>query len=239
MTYYTGSIAAVPTARKQEYIAHTQAAWPMFKSLGATRMIETWGVDVPPGKHTDFQGAVEARDDESIVFAWITWPDRATADAAWTAMMSEPDKFDMPEMPFDGSRMIFGSFAPVFSEGETAGKGYYQGFTLAVPEGNQQPYVEMAAQGWEMFHKLGALGMVEAWAADVPRGKKTDFYRAVKAEDGEVVVFSWCLWPDRATCEAAKSSMEAEMAGFDFSTMPFDGKRMIWGGFEPIFDSAA
>jgi uncharacterized protein YbaA (DUF1428 family) len=239
MTYYTGSIAAVPTARKDDYIAHATAAWNVFKALGATSMVETWGVDVPRGKHTDFQGAVAAKDDESIAFGFIEWPDKATADAAWTQIMTQPEKHPMPEMPLDGSRMIFGGFAPVFSQGVTAANGYYQGFTLAVPQGNQSAYVEMARDGWNMFTQYGALGMVEAWAEDVPHGKQTDFYRAVKAEDGEVPVFSWCVWPDRDTCKAAQTKMEAEMADFDFSTMPFDGKRMIWGGFEPVFVATA
>ena len=90
-----------------------------------------------------------------------------------------------------------------------------------------------------MFQKGGALGMIETWGEDVPRGKKTDFYRATKAEEGEVPVFSWTAWPDRATCDAAAKAMEAEMGDFDPSQMPFDGMRLMWAGFEPIFDSAA
>ncbi|MFN3274086.1 MAG: DUF1428 domain-containing protein [Paracoccus sp. (in: a-proteobacteria)] len=239
MTFLTGSVAAVPTANKARYLEHVKAVWPLMKSYGATRMVETWGVDVPRGKVTDFYGAVEARDDETIVFAWIEWPDRATADAAWPRMQSDPAMKEIPEMPFDGSRMIFGGFAPVFEAGPRAGGGYYQGFLLAVPEGNQDAYVQMAAEGWAMFHKGGALGMVETWGVDVPRGKVTDIYRATRAEAGEVPVFSWTLWPDRATCDAAARAMEAEMAGFDASQMPFDGMRMMWAGFEPLFDSDA
>lgn len=239
MTYYTGAVAAVPTANKQKYIDHAKAAWEMFKSHGATRMVETWGVDVPKGKVTDFQGAVNAKDDETVVFSWIAWPDRPTADAAWQKMESDPEMANMPAMPFDGSRMIWGGFAPVFDQGTDAGAGYYQGFTLAVPAANKDRYVDMCTMGWEMFEKRGAGGMIEAWGEDVPHGKQTDFYRATKAEDGEIPVFSWVAWPDRATCDAAARAMQEDMSGVDMPEMPFDGMRMMWAGFEPVFDSAS
>ena len=114
MTYYTGSIAAVPTANKQNYIAHISAVWPMFKSYGATRMVETWGEDVPHGKQTDFYRATKAEDGEVAVFSWTAWPDRATCDAAASAMEAEMHGIDMPEMPFDGMRMMWAGFAPIF-----------------------------------------------------------------------------------------------------------------------------
>ncbi len=238
MPYYTGLIAAVPTARKQDYIDHAAASWPVFQAHGATRMVETWGVDVPKGHTTDFHRTVEAGDDETVVFSWIAWPDRAACDAAWQAMEEDGSMATIPEMPFDGSRMVFGGFSPVFEQGEPMGSDYYQGFTLAVPGSNRAAYVDMARQAWDMFAKRGALGTVEAWGEDVPHGKRTDFYRATKAEENEVPVFSWISWPDRATCDAAAKAMEAEMDPADFpSEMPFDGKRMMWGGFETIFDS--
>ena len=237
MAYYTGSVGAVPTTNRDKYIEHLSVAWPMLRSYGATRMVETWGADVPKGKVTDFFGAVEAKEDEAIVFAWIEWPDKATADASWQKMQEDPAMKDMPPMPFDGSRMVFGGFSPVYEAGQPVGAGYYQGFLLAVPEANKEAYVKMADEGWQMFRKGGATGMIENWGEDVPRGKKNDFYTATKAEAGEVVVFSWTAWPDRATCDAAARAMEAEMSDFDASTMPFDGMRMMWGGFEPLFDS--
>ncbi|ASM74484.1 MULTISPECIES: DUF1428 domain-containing protein [Roseobacteraceae] len=238
MTYLTGAVAAVPTANKDKYNDHVTAAWPLFKSYGATRMVENWGADVPKGKVTDFYGAVQAKEDETIVFSWIEWPDKATADASWGKMQDDPAMKDLPEMPFDGSRMVFGGFAPVYEAGTREGAGYYQGFLLAVPEKNKAPYAEMAHEGWKMFEKGGALGMIENWGEDVPHGKTTDFYRATKAEKGEVPVFSWTAWPDRATCDAAAKAMEAEMSDMDMSDMPFDGMRMMWAGFEPLFDSA-
>ncbi|TKW66400.1 MAG: DUF1428 domain-containing protein [Paracoccus denitrificans] len=237
MTYYTGMVAAVPTANKQAYIDHAKAAWPLFQKHGAVRTVETWGVDTPKGKVTDFQGAVQAKDDETIVFTWIEWPDRAAADKAWQAMESDPDMAAMGEMPFDGSRMIYGGFEPVMSAGQVDGADHYQGFLLAVPEKNRDAYEKMAHDAWGMFQKFGCLGIAENWGVDVPRGKQTDFYRATKAEDGEAVLFSWTAWPDRATCDEAGKKMEAEMEGVEMPEMPFDGKRMMWGGFETIFDS--
>lgn len=239
MAYFTGSVAAVPTANKHKYLEHVAAVWPLFKSYGATRMIETWGVDVPKGKVTDFYGAVDAGEGEAIVFSWIEWPDKATADASWQKMQDDPAMAQIPQMPFDGSRMIFGGFSPVYEAGQHSGAGYYQGFLLAVPEKNKAAYAAMADEGWTLFRKGGAGGMIENWGEDVPRGKKTDFYRATKHEEGEIPVFSWIAWPDRATCDAAAKAMEAEMGDMDMSAMPFDGMRMMWAGFEPLFDSEA
>lgn len=237
MTYFTGSIAAVPPANRQKYIDHVKAAWPLFRRHGATRMVECWGVDVPRGKVNDLYRAVDARGDEAVVFAWVEWPDKEAADAAREKMWAGPDMADM-EMPFDGSRMIFGGFAPVFSGGSDRGAGYIQGFALAVPEKNPDAYVRMAGEAWEGgFRPHGCLGIVEAWGVDVPRGKLTDFYRASNAREGEVPVFSWIAWPDRTTCDAAGRAMEADMAGQEMPEMPFDGMRMMWGGFEPVFDS--
>ncbi|NHF73529.1 DUF1428 domain-containing protein [Paracoccus xiamenensis] len=238
MTYFTGMIAAVPTANKQAYTDHARAAWPLFQKYGAIRTVETWGVDTPKGKVTDFQGVVRAKDDETIVFTWIEWPDRAAADKAWEGMQNDPDMAAMGEMPFDGARMVFGGFEPLMAEGQIAGAPYYQGFLLAVPEKNKDAYTAMAKDAWGMFEKFGCLGIAENWGVDVPHGKLTDMYRGTKAEDGEAIVFSWTAWPDRKTCEEAGQKMQAEMEGQEMPEMPFDGMRMIWGGFETIFDSA-
>lgn len=237
MTYFTGSIAAVPNANRRDYIDHVTAVWPLFRNHGATRIVETWGVDVPRGKVNDLYGAVHARQDEAVTFSWLEWPDKATADAAWQEIPGDPAMTGM-RMPFDGSRMIFGGFEPVFVGGTDRGAGYFQGFALAVPEKNKAAYVRMAREAWEeAFRPNGGLGIVEAWGVDVPHGRQTDFYRASKAEEGEVPLFSWTAWPDKATCDAASRAMEAGMEGQEFPEMPFDGTRMMWGGFEPLFDS--
>lgn len=118
MTYIDGFVIAVPTANRQKFIDHANMADGLFLEMGATRVIECWGDDVPDGQHTDFRKAVQATDDENVVFSWIEWPDKATRDAGMARMMSAD--FSDPRMdpaknpmPFDGKRMIFGGFAPV------------------------------------------------------------------------------------------------------------------------------
>lgn len=105
---------------KQAYIAHAAKAWPHFRKRDAVRMVETWGEDVPHGTQTDFYRATMANDDEVVVFSWIEWPDRATADKAWADMMADASMAaDLGEMPFDGSRMFWGGFAPIFDSERT------------------------------------------------------------------------------------------------------------------------
>ena len=113
MSYITGCLVPVPTANKQKYADHATKSWPIFQKRGALRMVETWGVDVPHGKVTDFYMAAKAKEDETIVYSWIEWPDRATADAAFATMMDDPEMQNMGEMPFDGIRMMWGGFEPL------------------------------------------------------------------------------------------------------------------------------
>lgn len=118
MTYVDGFVLAVPTANKQKFIDHAQKGDSVFLELGAVRILECWGDDVPEGKITDFRGAVKATEEETVVFSWVEWPDKATRDAAVARMddlMKTDDRFN-PEknpMPFDGMRMIYGGFTPV------------------------------------------------------------------------------------------------------------------------------
>ena len=112
---------------------------------------------------------------------------------------------------------------------------YIQGFLIPVPEDKKEAYRAVAQKFADIMKDQGMIEVVEAWEADVPDGKLTDFRKAVQLEAGEKVVFSWVIWPDKATCEAAHESMMAtEMAELMKETMPFDGKRMIFGGFEPL-----
>jgi uncharacterized protein YbaA (DUF1428 family) len=114
MSYVDGFVAAVPTANREAYLAHAEGAWAMFAELGAVSSWECWGDEVPEGKLTSFPMAVKAAPDETVVFAWIEWPDKATRDAAWQKMQSDPQAGDqMGEMPFDGKRMIYGGFMPI------------------------------------------------------------------------------------------------------------------------------
>lgn len=122
MTYVDGFVIACPTENKEKFIAHARQGDSVFMDMGALRVVECWGDDVPAGKTTDFRMAVKAEDGESVLFSWIEWPDKATRDAGMaklTEMMNDPSKVDPrmdPEknpMPFDGKRMIFGGFSPV------------------------------------------------------------------------------------------------------------------------------
>ncbi|NEX95217.1 DUF1428 domain-containing protein [Caulobacter sp. 17J65-9] len=109
MSYVDGMVAAVPTANKDAYLAHARAMAAIFKEYGATRVVETWGDDVPEGKVTDFRRSVQATPDETVVFSWVTWPDKAARDAGWAKMMQDT-RMQAHDMPFDGKRMIYGGF---------------------------------------------------------------------------------------------------------------------------------
>lgn len=238
MTYVQGFVAAVPTANKEKYRKQASDAAPLFKQFGAMRMVEGWGDDVPKGKVTDFQGAVQARDDETVVFSWMEYPDRATYDAANKKMMEDPRmKEMMTDMPFDGKRMIYGGFESIVDEVGRGRSGYADGYVLAVPHESKQAYRELAAKAADVFKEYGATRIVEAWGDDVPDGQVTDFRRAVKAEAAENVVFSFVEWPDKATRDAAwPKIMKDERLQPDHDKMLFDGQRMVWGGFQPILD---
>ncbi len=122
MSYVDGFVIAVPAANKQKFIDHAKQGDSVFMDLGATRVVECWGDDVSVGKVTDFRKAVQAKDDETIVFSWIEWPDKDTRDAAYATMtewMQDPEKADprmdaeKNPMPYDGKRLIYGGFAPI------------------------------------------------------------------------------------------------------------------------------
>ena len=239
MTYVEGFILAVPTANKEAFRKHAADAAPLFREFGVTRHVETWGDDLPDGKVTDFRKAVQAKDDEAVAFSWFEYPDRATRDAANAKMMSDPRMEEMgKDMPFDGKRMIIGGFDTFVDEGGSPG-GYTDGFVLPVPERNRKAYHDMADKAAAIFKDHGAVRVVEAWGDDVPEVKVTDFRRSVKAEEGENVVFSWIEWPSKeARDEGWKKVMADERMTHDPNDNPFDGKRMFWGGFRPILDTA-
>jgi uncharacterized protein YbaA (DUF1428 family) len=114
---------------------------------------------------------------------------------------------------------------------------FVEGFVVAVPTANKEEYKRQALEAFEQFKRLGATRMVECWGADVPTGKTTDFQRAVKAKDDEAIVFSWIEYPDKATRDAANDKMKDDHTmGESFGEMPFDGKRMIFGGFDVLLD---
>ncbi len=116
---------------------------------------------------------------------------------------------------------------------------YIDGFVIAVPKSNKERFIHHAETADEFFLDWGARRVFECWEDDVSYGKLTDFRRAVHATEEEAVVFSWIEWPDRATRDAAMEKMMSGMADDprispEKNPMPFDGKRMIFGGFSPV-----
>ena len=115
---------------------------------------------------------------------------------------------------------------------------YIDGFVLAVPADKKESYRQHATEAMPLFKEFGATRHVEAWGDDVPDGKVTDFKGAVKARDDEVVVFSWIEYPDRAARDSASAKMMSDPRMEEMgATMPFDGQRMIYGGFAPVLDA--
>ena len=114
MTYVDGFVAAVPTANREAYKEHAEAAAAVFKEHGALKVVECWGDDVPDGKLTSFPMAVKRKDDETVVFSWILWPSRAVRDEGMKKVMADPrlaDMMDPKTLPFDARRMIYGGFS--------------------------------------------------------------------------------------------------------------------------------
>ncbi len=112
-SFIDGFVIAVPKANDAAYRKQAEGGAPIFRDLGATRVVECWGDDVPHGTLTDFYGAVKAQTDEAIVFSWMEYPDKATRDDASAKMMDDPRFEALGEMPFDGKRMIYAGFTPV------------------------------------------------------------------------------------------------------------------------------
>ena len=116
---------------------------------------------------------------------------------------------------------------------------YIQGFVLAVPAANKQAYIDHASRALPFFHEHGATRMVENWGDDVPDGKVTDFKRAVKAKDGETVIYGWVEWPSKGVRDTAWGKLMADPRMQPDKSKPplFDGLRMVYGGFTPILDA--
>jgi len=114
MNYVDGYVLAVPKANREQYIAMAELAAGIFKENGALQVVETWEDDVPEGKLTSFPMAVQRKEDEAVVFSWVTWPDKAARDAGMAKFMADPRLSpEKTPMPFDGKRMIFGGFQAI------------------------------------------------------------------------------------------------------------------------------
>jgi uncharacterized protein YbaA (DUF1428 family) len=237
MTYVEGFLTPVPTANKDAYLKHAQGAVDLFKRLGATRFVETWGDDVPDGKVNDLKKSVNLEENETVLFSWLEYPDKAARDAANAKMMSDPAMADMgKDMPFDGKRMIYAGFDSILDTGAAEKPGYVDGYLIPVPKDKKEAYREMAEKVSVLFKEFGALRVVETWGDDVSDGKVTDYNRATLKEDSEDVVYSWVEWPDKPTRDAGWEKLMADERMQKQEEPVFDGKRMMWGGFAPILD---
>ena len=114
MEYVDGFVCAVPTANREAYRQHAEVACKLFKGFSALSCVECWGHDVPEGKLTSFTMAMQRKDDEAVVFSWVTWPSRQVRDDGWKKVMDDPRMKDMP-MPMDGKRVIYGGFEVIVS----------------------------------------------------------------------------------------------------------------------------
>ena len=115
---------------------------------------------------------------------------------------------------------------------------YIDGFVAPVFPGKREGYVEVATRAAPIFLEHGAIQVVETLSDDVPHGKVTDFYRAVDARDDETIAFSWIVWPSKDARDAGMAKVMADERMQD-QDMPFDMKRMIFGGFEMVLDTNA
>lgn len=114
---------------------------------------------------------------------------------------------------------------------------YIEGFVTAVPKKNKSVYEAHARKAGEIFKELGATRFVECWQDDLPHGKTTDFYGAVKAKEDEAVLFSWIEYPSKEVRDEANKKMMADPRMEEMGKeMPFDGSRMIFGGFSSLID---
>ena len=111
MNYIDGFVAAVPTANREAYRRHAEAAATVFKEHGAIKVVECWGDDVPDGKLTSFPLAGQRKANETVVFRWLVWPSKSARDAGMAKIMADARmKPDVNPMPFDGKRLIYGGF---------------------------------------------------------------------------------------------------------------------------------
>jgi len=114
---------------------------------------------------------------------------------------------------------------------------YVDGFIAAVPQANKEAYIQHAKIAANVFKEHGALKVIDCWEDDVPEGVVTSFPMAVKKQAGEVVLFGWITWPDKMTRDKGHQNvMEDSRMSSETNPMPFDGKRLIYGGFEMILN---
>ncbi len=111
---------------------------------------------------------------------------------------------------------------------------YVAALVIPVPEGRMEAYRAWAVNSARFFREYGCLEVVDSWEDNVPRGKETDFHRAVAARDGEKIVLSWQIWPDKESLDRAEERMHQDPRMDSAGEPPFDARRLIIGCFQPI-----
>jgi uncharacterized protein YbaA (DUF1428 family) len=238
MTYFEGFALAVPTANKEAFLDHAARVADVLGELGVKRQLEAWANDVPHGEVTDFYRSVDATEDETVVVSWFEYPSREARDLANEKFRSDPRMEALSKgIPFDARRMILGGFDGLVESGQEPGR-YINSFIAPVPLANKEAYRKMTEGHAAVFREYGALRLVEAWGDDVPEGKITDFRRAVKAAPDEAVVFAFIEWPSKEVNDEAWKKIMQDERMKPSGDVPFDGKRMFWGGFDVLIDTA-
>lgn len=238
MVYVSGMIGPVRTSEKSRYTRFAEASGEIFKRHGALALVDGWGEDVADGKVNDLKQAVQLKPDETVVFTYVIWPDKETSETGMIASMADLDhRMDDFNASMDGKRMIFGGFEPIVTFGDFSNAPFIDGFLLAVPTGNRESYRQMAEDAVPFFRKFGMISMFECWGVDVPVGTLTSMEIATLKKPDETVVFSWVGWPDKATRDKAFEDMQSDPDMKAPEVMPFDGSRMMFGGFTVIADT--
>ena len=235
MDYFQGFLIPVPTDKKKEYLRVAEESAPFFAKYGALRTVENWTSDVPKGEVTDMWRGVKASDNESVVFSWVEWESKNTCDKAHDGMTRDEAMNEMPEMPFDGMRMIYAGFDVLGQSGESGKPGYVQGYVAPVPKANRDAYADMCATMRQIALDCGAQRLVDGWSEDIADGEQTDFKKAVQAKDDEAIAFGFAEWPSQEAFETGSQKMMQDgRMPQPGSNMPMDGQRIIYGGFETI-----
>jgi uncharacterized protein YbaA (DUF1428 family) len=239
MTYFEAFVIPVPNAKKEEFRSHGAQFAALARELGVARQVETWADEVPHGTLTDFYRAVDAADGETVALSWFEYPSKSARDEANRRFREDPRMQSLGESaPFDGKRMILGGFEAIVETGEAPGK-YVGGFIAPVPRDKKETYREMTEAQAAIFREHGALRLVQAWGDDVPEGSITDFRRAVKAGPDETIVIALIEWPSKAANDEAWDRIMKDERMQPSGEIPVDGKRLFWGGFDVILDSAS
>jgi len=116
--YIEGYLVPVPAQNKDAYVDVARWVGELMMEHGALEIVEAWEETIKDGKHTDFRMAVKAQPGEKVVFSWVIWPDKQTSETAHENMMKDPRFSEEMEMPFDGKRMVLGSFTPALTFGK-------------------------------------------------------------------------------------------------------------------------